>query len=214
MWLIKGDEAEIGGSGGDTEPAHALELGSFYISRGPISNEQYEAFDANHQRHTSSPGNNDPAVNISFHQACGYAAWYADIAKKAFRLPTEAEWEFAARAMRSKQYPWGNSPDDSRRYAWTQENSNGHCHPVDSPTPSRAGLYGMIGNTWEWTSSVYRPYPILPDDGRDDLELQESRVVRGGGFGDPIAELSCARRESHPADYCSEALSFRIVRSL
>ncbi|MGB0638463.1 MAG: formylglycine-generating enzyme family protein [Myxococcota bacterium] len=214
MWLIKGDEAQIGGSGGDTEPAHTLEIGSFYISRGPISNEQYEAFDPSHERHPLSPGDNDPVVNVHFEEACGYAAWYAKIANKAFRLPTEAEWEFAARALGMKQYPWGNSPGDASRYAWTKENSDGHCHPVDSPTPSRAGLYGMIGNTWEWTSSLYRPYPILPDDGRDTLDTDEPRVVRGGGFHDPIAELSCARRKPEPSSYRSEALSFRIVRSL
>jgi len=214
MWLLRGDDAEIGGEGGDTEPAHTIELGPFYVSRGPISNEQYEAYDPQHQRCSVSPGNDDPVVNVSFIDAHGYAEWYAKLSNKPFRLPTEAEWEFGARAMGSVRFPWGDAPDSAHRYAWTQENSDGHTHPIDTPRPSKCGLYGMLGNVWEWTSSAHRPYPILPEDGRDDPSLMEPRVIRGGSFEDALETLSCGRRESRAMDSHSNHLSFRIVRSL
>jgi formylglycine-generating enzyme required for sulfatase activity len=214
MWLLRGDDAEIGGEGGDTEPAHTLELGPFYISRGPISNEQFEAYAPQHARCQSSPGDDDPAVNISFADAHGYAEWYAELSNKPFRLPTEAEWEFGARALGNTRFPWGNPFEPASRYAWTKENSEGHAHPVDTPTPSKCGLYGMIGNVWEWTSSAYRPYPIKLGDGRDALDLDEPRVIRGGSFEDALETLSNQRRESRPPTTRANNLGFRIVRSL
>jgi formylglycine-generating enzyme required for sulfatase activity len=214
MWLLRGDDAEIGGEGGDTEPAHTLELGPFYVSRGPISNEQYEAYDPQHPRCPSSLGDHDPVVNVSFADAHGYAEWYAELSKKPFRLPTEAEWEFGARAVGVTRFPWGDSTTSASRYAWTRENSEDHTHPVDTPTPSKCGLYSMIGNVWEWTASAYRPYPILPGDGRDAPELDEPRVIRGGSFEDALETLSSGRREARDGGSRSNNLGFRIVRSL
>ncbi len=214
MWLLRGDDAQIGGEGGDTEPAHTIEIGPFYISRGPISNEQYEAYDPQYQRSPVSPGDDDPAVNVSFTEANGYAQWYAELSKKPFRLPTEAEWEFGARAMGATRFPWGDSIHDATKYAWTRENSDGHAHPVDTPTPSKCGLYGMIGNVWEWTASAYRPYPIHPGDGRDAPELNEPRVIRGGSFEDALTDLSSGRREARDMGTRATNLGFRIVRSL
>ena len=214
MWLLRGDEAQIGGEGGDTEPAHTLEIGPFYISRGPISNEQYESYDPQYQRSSTSPGDADPAVNVSFTDAHGYAQWYAELTKKPFRLPTEAEWEFGARALGPTRFPWGDSTCDANQYAWTRENSDGHAHPVDTPTPSKCGLYGMIGNVWEWTASAYRPYPIRPGDGREAPELSEPRVIRGGSFEDALDDLSIGRREAREMSARSVNLGFRIVRSL
>ena len=214
MWLLKGDDAQIGGEGGDTEPAHTLQIRPFYISRGPISNEQYEAYDSNYERSPSSPNDDDPAVNVSFTDAVGYAQWYAELSKKAFRLPTEAEWEFGARAMGKQRFPWGDDPGKSGPFAWTLENSDGHAHPVDSNRPSKCGLFGMIGNVWEWTASAYRPYPIQPEDNRDATDINESRVIRGGSFEEPVSELSCGRREARPENTRAHNLGFRIVRSL
>ena len=213
LWLLRGDEAQIGGEGGDTEPAHVIELGSFYMSRGPISNRQFEAFRGDHTRHPLSGGDDDPAI-VSFQSATAYADWYANLAKKPFRLPTEAEWEFAARASGAKRYPWGEAPAGSDGLAWTLENSGSRCHPVDTPKPTKNGLYGMIGNVWEWTSSLYLPYPIGPDDGRDDPSNEGPRVIRGGCIYDPIETLSCGRREQRSPETGDELIGFRIVRDL
>jgi formylglycine-generating enzyme required for sulfatase activity len=214
LWLIRGSDFDVGGAGGDTEPAHSVELGSFYISRGPISNEQFEAFMPGFSRDPTSPGNDDPAVGVSFIDASAYAAWYAELSSKAFRLPTEAEWEYAASAVGKHTYPWGDDPAPGVRFAWTKENGQGVCHPVDTPTPGKTGLYGMIGNVWEWTSSAYRAYPIVAGDGRDDATGDEPRVIRGGSHTQSIAELSCTRREAKDPDTRSPVIGFRIVRGL
>jgi len=214
LWLLKGDIAQIGGEGGDTEPAHEIDVGPFYISRGPISNIQYEAFDSDFMRHPLSLGDDDPAAGLSFIQSTAYADWYAALAKKDFRLPTEAEWEFAARAMGSARYPWGDDPAASAPFAWTAGNSEGQCHPVDTPKPSKSGLHGMIGNVWEWTSSLYQPYPIVSGDGRDDADAEGSRVIRGGSIQDAITSLSCGSRGHRTPDTQTELIGFRIVRAL
>jgi formylglycine-generating enzyme required for sulfatase activity len=214
LWLLRGDTFEMGGEVGDTMPVHAVDIGSFYISRGPISNIQFEAFEANFLRHHRSTGDDDPAVGLSFHQATAYANWYAKLSHKAFRLPTEAEWEFAARAMGVARYPWGEDPTAGGPFAWTSENSGEHCHPVDTPKPSKAGLFGMLGNVSEWTASAYRPYPTTAEDGRDDPSGTEERVVRGGSIDDSVHQLSCAARGHRPPGTTGELIGFRIVRAL
>jgi formylglycine-generating enzyme required for sulfatase activity len=214
LWLLKGDEFQMGGAGGDTAPAHTVELESFYISRGPISNIQYEAFAPDFCRHPQSTEDDAPAAGLSFHQATAYAQWYADLAGKEFRLPSEAEWEFAARAMGDARYPWGDDPADGEPYAWTAENSGQRCHPVDTPRPSKAGLYGMIGNVWEWTASAYRPYPVMPGDGRDDASQHANRVIRGGSIEEPLGAISCHQRAHRSPDTADALIGFRIVRSL
>jgi len=210
MWLLRGDTAVLGEQASTVE----LELGSFYLSRGCITNEQFEAYRPDHVRSPLSSGDEDCAVGVSFRDAAGYAQWYADLAKKDFRLPTEVEWEFAARASGRSRYPWGDRPEDGGPYAWTQENSNGGCHAIDQDRPSKNGIYGMIGNVWEWTSSLYRPFAEVLAPGHDDLKVAAPRVIRGGGFQDPVAALSCARREAAEEDTVRADLGFRICRSL
>jgi formylglycine-generating enzyme required for sulfatase activity len=212
MWLLRGDVAELGGEHG--EPEFTVEIESFYVSRGCVTNEQFAVFQRDFDRHPLSPSDDDPAVGVGFRDAVAYAAWYADLSGRPFRLLTEVEWEFAARAQGRRQYPWGDDPADSGPFAWTRENSDGRCHPIDQVRPSKSGLYGMIGNAWEWTSSLYQPYPVAPADGREDLSTVGDRVIRGGGFDDPVAELSCGRRVAAPESTRRPDLSFRIGRTL
>ncbi len=212
MWLVRGDEAVLGGEEGQAE--FSLELGSFYLSRGCVTNEQFEAFRPGFERHEQSSGDDHPAVGVCFRDAVAYAAWYAELAKKPFRLLTECEWEFAARAMGRKRYPWGDDPSGGVPYAWTRENSGGAPHAVDQVRPSKLGIYGMIGNVWEWTSSLHRPLPVEPDDGRDDLGVVGARVARGGGYDDPVSSLSCGHRLALEEEVSRADLGFRIARSL
>lgn len=212
MWLLRGDLARLGGAG--TAQSFELEIESFYMSRGCVTNEQYAVFCSSHVRPAHASEDDDPVVGVSFRDAVAYADWYAALSKKPFRLLTEAEWEFAARAKGCTRYPWGDDPSESGRFARTFENSEGRCHPVDQVQPSKLGIYGMIGNVWEWTHSQMQDYPITAGDNRDDLGTSGPRVIRGGGFKDPVADLSVARREGVPEDTCRPDLGFRIGRSL
>jgi len=212
MWLLRGNAAELGGD--NDEPPFTVELESFYLSRGCVSNAQFEAYRPGFSRHARALNDADPAVGVSFRDAVGYADWYAQLSGKAFRLLTEAEWEFAARAFGRARYPWGDDSSAGTAYAWTLENSDGRCHGVEENKPSKVGIIGMIGNVWEWTSSLHRPFPVVPGDGRDALDIEGVRVTRGGGHTDPIAALSCSRREPVSEATRRPDLGFRIGRSL
>ena len=124
-------------------------------------------------------------MGVSWHDATAYCGWLAAETKKHYRLPSEAEWEKAARGTDGLIYPWGNEWDETRLNS--KEAGPGDTTPVGQYSPSGDSLYGaadMAGNVWEWTLSLFKPYPYDPDDGREDLDAPNDvpRVVRGGAF--------------------------------
>ena len=134
---------------------------------------------------------NRPVIGVSWFEAMAYAAWLdarlRDIGELPpdcyLRLPTEAEWEKAARSADACRYPWGNE-DWCDQWANIRESGIGHATPVgmfsDGATP--AGIADMAGNVREWTHSLYRDYPYAPCDGRNDPGSQGPRVLRGGSW--------------------------------
>jgi formylglycine-generating enzyme required for sulfatase activity len=125
-----------------------------------------------------------PVVCVSWYEATAYSAWLRSTSGLAFRLPTEAEWEYAARGPDALIYPWGNTwnPDN---VVWSG-NADGHPAPVGSRSSgaSWVGALDMSGNVWEWVSSQYQPYPYSAADDREDVQADARRVVRGGSWND------------------------------
>ena len=213
LWLVRGGEFLMGGDEPDAQPSFEAEVGAFYISKAPLTNLQYEVFQPNHVRATHSAGDDHPAVGITFHDAQAYCDWYSDRTGKAFRLPTEAEWEHAAKSE-TDEAVWYRDLSDAERFVWHRENSDGVLHPIESKRANPFGLYEMLGTVWEWTSSKYRPYPVTPGDERDARGGAEARVLRGGSFRCALEQLTCSLRRGESPDARLDDAGFRIVRSL
>jgi len=156
-----------------------------------------------------------PVVCVSWQDAVAYARWLAQTTGQPWRLPTEAEWEKAARwdaqHQASRIYPWGDTFDQSR--CNTAEGKKWRTVPVGS-YPTGAGPGGaqdMAGHIWEWPSSLHRPYPYMQSDGRENADSPENRVLRGGSWVDDARYVRAAFRfPGMPDDYFIN-IGFRLV---
>jgi formylglycine-generating enzyme required for sulfatase activity len=158
-----------------------------------------------------------PVVGICWYEARAYCAWLNAQTGHDIRLPTEAEWEAAARGMEGRLYAYGNDYDSAR--CNTFDTHIRRTTPIGvfpgGETPDPAGIVDMMGNVYEWTSSLYQPYPYNAADGRETPSAEESsgRVVRGGsGRGDPLDARACCRLDDDPASRLDD-LGFRVCCS-
>jgi formylglycine-generating enzyme required for sulfatase activity len=188
----------------DEQPQHRVRLPAYQISRYPVTNAQYAAFVQATAHDVPSSWSDDrppreiaghPVANVSWHDAQAYVAWLRERTGQPYRLPTEAEWEKATRGTDGRIYPWGDqSPDESRCNFAGQV---GDTTPMGRYSPQGDSPYGcadMAGNICEWCRSLHRPYPYRAGDGREDLQADGSRVVRGGSFVNNQWFVRCASR--------------------
>jgi toxoflavin biosynthesis protein ToxD len=206
------------------QPQHRVPVATFALSMAPVTNLEYHRFvwETGHRtpRYWVSfqfpEGQDDqPVVEVSLEDARTYCAWLSKESRKPYRLPTEAEWEKAARGTDSRIYPWGNDFDPWR--CNTLESGKHGATPVGSYTPSGDSPYGvrdMAGNVWEWTSSLELPYPYKADDGREDQSAQGLRVIRGGAWYYSRKLARCAAREGVKSTYVSASVGFRVALDL
>lgn len=157
-----------------------------------------------------------PVTCVSWHDALRFCRWSSDQTGLRVALPSEAEWEKAARGTDGRIYPWGSSNPDSKKcnYGGYMRGTTpvGHYSPYgDSPY----GCVDMTGNVWEWTRSIHMRYPYNPEDGREDLEIRDeaSRVLRGGSFSIDDWFVYCACRRSERPSRCFGNCGFRVVVS-
>ncbi len=214
LWLLEEGEVVIGGGARDAEPAFGASVAPFYLGKTAVTNAEYEAFAPAHARSPQAPDGDDPVVDVSFSEAVAYCAWYAALAKKPFRLPTEVEWEYACRAGTRGRYFWGDDPAGAEAQVWDAQNSQGRAHPGTAKRANPWGLCAMLGNVWEWTSSLYLPYPVTAGDGRDLVDEPGPRVLRGGSYREPRGQVSCATRRGEEPTARFADVGFRIARSL
>jgi formylglycine-generating enzyme required for sulfatase activity len=213
------------------QPQHTLYLPEYYIAKTPVTNAQYMEFVKatgdlmpRHWKGGTTPeGREDhPVVYVSWHEAMAYCRWLAETRGKPYRLPSEAEWEKAARGTDGKIYPWGNEWDAKRCNNW--ESGPGETTPVGQYSPRGDSPYGcvdMVGNVSEWTISLWskdlfeRPfkYPYDLGDGREDVNAEGLRVMRGGSWESSRNDARCAYREGNNPNNRWELLGFRIVVS-
>ncbi|MFN8486319.1 MAG: SUMF1/EgtB/PvdO family nonheme iron enzyme [Caldilineaceae bacterium] len=223
----------------DEKPAHKVNLPGFWIMKTPVTNAQYRAFVAagDYEQKTywtaagwqwrtkeqiTQPrywddkqwnGADYPVVGVSWYEASAYTRWLATTTKLTIALPTEAQWEKAARGTDGRIYPWGNNAPNDQLLNYN--NYVKHTTAVGR-YPQGVSPYGcldMAGNVWEWTSSLQQPYPYKADDGRENSDSANHRVVRGGDFDD--LAVRCAVRYGNFPDFRGGYLDvgFRLVLS-
>jgi formylglycine-generating enzyme required for sulfatase activity len=142
-----------------------------------------------------------PAAGMTLRSALSYARWLSEKTGHLYRLPTEAEWEYACHAGGAEAYGFGADLTDIDGYAWSVDNSGNAHHPGGQKIANAWGLFDMHGNVAEWVMDTYSAdaYSLLPQDevAVDPLAGQPAHgrgVVRGGGFDDPPAHMRCAER--------------------
>jgi formylglycine-generating enzyme required for sulfatase activity len=152
-----------------------------------------------------------PVISISWLDAVSYSLWLSDLTGVAWCLPTEAEWEKAARGTDGRVYPWGNKWDPD--CANTPDGGALGATPIDAYPSGRSpyGVWDMVGNVWEWCTSIYRAYPYDATDGREDLTLMRDRVMRGGAwYCTPLNARTTCRGIGYAGMYLGGG--FRLVR--
>lgn len=213
MVFIANGRFVMGANQGDPNhhPEHHVAVADFYLDRWPVTNAEYKIFidqtdypvpnyevswcetkpyNWNPKQRTFPQDKADhPVVLVTWEDAMAYAAWAGK------RLPTEAEWERAARGLNGRRYPWGNAFSaglcNSKEADLGQTSLVGQFSP-GGDTPE--GMVDMVGNVWEWTNSLFRPYPYVADDGRESRQASGFRVLRGASWRNDANVALCVAR--------------------
>ncbi len=207
-------------------PPTRTRISLFYLSRWPVTNIQYELFDPAHRaRRAPGAGDNHPVVYVSHTEATRFCAWLAQREKRKYRLPTEAEWEYAARGSDGRKFPWGNrlDADDLANFAdanknlpWSERTINcgfSATSPVGSfpRGASPFGMEDMAGNVWEWCLDCLTPYNGRErSNPRGPLEGLK-QIYRGGSWKSRIASLRTSNRANNAPAYSASDVGFRIL---
>ena len=195
--------------GSDEQPAHPQCFGvPFWIDQTEVTQAQFARFGGVKAADNWFDGDQRPVEQITWFEARDFCSL------RGARLPTEAEWEYAARGPDRLVYPWGD--DFNGENAVNDDNSNNQTADVGSrPTgASWVGVQDMIGNVWEWVSSLYQPYLYVADDSREDLiNITYVRILRGGSFVNSSINLGVAFRNYGPPHNYSYYMGFRCAHS-
>ncbi|MFO0957253.1 MAG: SUMF1/EgtB/PvdO family nonheme iron enzyme [Isosphaeraceae bacterium] len=259
--FLMGSPAVEKGRGEDEGPVHPVVIRPFWMGKTEVTWDEYNEFrkgghvsnrtnaealakDADAITRPTPPYPDEtrgfgkggrPAIGVSHHAAMEYCHWLSKKTGNLYRLPTEAEWEYACRAGSTTAYPWGDDPKELGRFAWFAGYSDERTHPVGLKPANRWGLHDMLGNASEWCLDRYvrEGYARSPAD-RDRIApvfpptaAQYPHVTRGGSWDDgPEACRSAARRPSDPSwnqvdpdgsiwwVWDADFVGFRVVRAV
>jgi formylglycine-generating enzyme required for sulfatase activity len=191
------------------QPIHSVTLSSFNISKYQLTQKQWEAVMGSNPSYFK--GDDLPVEEVSWNDVQEYIKKLNEKTGKTYRLPTETEWEFAARGgNKSKGYQYAGS-DTPSDIAWFSENSDNKTQPVGTKKPNELGIYDMSGNVWEWCSDWYGDYSTEPQTNPKGAETGSYRVLRGSSwFYDAVLLRVASRGYYTPANNYNN-LGFRLV---
>ncbi len=223
VW-VEGGTFEMGCTGeqsncaSDEKPAHTVTVDGFYMSKYEVTFAQYDQFcEATGRSNPNDKGwgrGNRPVINVSWHDAVAFCKWLSKRTGTTIRLPTEAEWEYAARGgQKSRHYKYSGS-NDVDAVAWYDGNSSGKTHPVGQKQPNELGLYDMSGNVWEWCQDWYdnKYYANSPHRTPRGPTSGNYRVLRGGSWVYDAWIVRVASRGRYDPEYGNLDFGFRIAR--
>ncbi|MFV0268078.1 MAG: formylglycine-generating enzyme family protein [Draconibacterium sp.] len=212
----------------DALPLHKVVLNSFYISKYEITYEQYDIF-CEHTGHEKPLDfdwgrDNRPVAYVNWHDAMAFCKWLSEISGQIYRLPTEAEWEYAAKGgVNSKGYIYAGS-NNVDKVAWvfrddySQQDSLAYMktQPVGRKKSNELGLYDMSGNVWEWCNDSYSPDFYKKSSLQNPLNAKSlaKKVVRGGGWESLVKYSLITNRDSDYASVKDFDLGFRIIKEI
>jgi formylglycine-generating enzyme required for sulfatase activity len=231
------------------EQLHRQRIGrTFAVAIKPVTARQFLRFRKNHAYRTDiAPTKDCPANTIDWYQAAAYCNWLSEqegirkeqwcfetnrqevvtklkeryLSLVGYRLPTEAEWEYACRAGTVTSRFYGETEELLGKYAWYVNNSGGHSWPVGSLKPNDLGLFDMLGNIYVWCQEHYKPYPKSDvskaiEDTEDSLisNDREYRLMRGSSSNFPAVNMRCANRTWNVPTTAGSSIGFRVARTL
>jgi sulfatase modifying factor 1 len=240
MVRIDGGDFMMGSETGqpDEKPVHSVRVNPFYIGRTEVTLAQWQRFiddtgyvtlaekghgglvrtkkgleykrDANWKNSYSIQTDNHPVVLVDWHDADAFCKWLSNKTGLSYRLPTEAEWEFACRGGTTGDYY-----ADLDSIAWYEYNSNGSSHPVGEKQPNAYGLYDMLGNVWEWCRDRYDKdfYSSGPAIDPKGPGAGKQRINRGGSWCSKPHRVRVSFRKHNPPGFRFYRLGFRVARS-
>ncbi len=256
MVFVKGGKFNMGSNDGnsDEKPVHEVTLTDFYMGKYEVTIGEYLKFCAETKgnypvwldeksEYYINGGTNDtykkvgmsetnlrhPVTGVSWDNAVAYCQWLSKKNGQTYRLPTEAEWEYAAGGGQNTPLPktasglitlqkWAGTDSENmlKEYAWYDANANSATHEAGTRKPNPLGIYDLSGNVWEWcTDKWHSTYDNAPKTGTSwEDGTSSDRVSRGGSWGSILGHCRVARRGYGTPTYRSYSLGFRLVRSL
>lgn len=227
-FLMGSDKTEDKQADKDELPQHKVHLNEYLIGKYPVTNTQFRAFvemtgyirPKHWEKGVIPKGKeNHPVVFVSWDDTRAFCEWASEVTKRTLRLSTEAEWEKAARGPSTSSglirlYPWGDKAPDDNLCNFNQ--TVGETTRVGKYSPQGDSPYGcvdMAGNVWEWTSSLFKEYPYLNEDGREDPDVEGPRLLRGGSWYVNVRLVRSALRSWYYTTHKFKHFGFRCALS-